>query len=70
MFMHICKHTHTHKHAHTQMYTHIQCRLSMVVHTYNQHLGGRSRMIAKSLRPVVYVESFRLNFAVISSPFS
>lgn len=52
------------------MYTHIQCRLGMVVHTYNQHLGGRSRMIAISLRPMVYVESFRLKLCSDILPFS
>lgn len=51
------------------MHTHIQCRLGMVVHTYSQHLGGRSRMIAMSLRPMVYVESFRLKLCSDSLPF-
>lgn len=45
---------------HIHMHTHIKCRLSMVAHTYNQHLGGRSRLITVSLRPMVYLESSRL----------
>lgn len=37
--------------------------MSMMVHTYNEHLGGRSRLIAINLRRVVYLESSRLTRA-------
>lgn len=48
--MHIC--FCTYGNIHTEMHTHIQCNMNMVVHTYNQHLGGRNRMITISLRSI------------------
>lgn len=61
MHMYTC----TYRNIYTQRctHTHIQRRMSMMVHTYNEHLGGRSRLIAINLRRVVYLESSRLTRA-------